>query len=76
MTVSLAIAGARTRGSGIDTLSEFENLLGSSFNDTLTGDAGANALQGGACNDMLNGGAGDDTSGRRHSATIPLSSMT
>ena len=40
-----------------DTLSGFENLLGSAFNDSLTGDANANTLTGGAGDDTLNPGA-------------------
>jgi Ca2+-binding RTX toxin-like protein len=44
-----------------DTISGFENLLGSVFNDTLTGDAGDNVIEGGAGADVLAGGAGDDT---------------
>jgi len=62
VTVSLALAAAQnTVGAGTDTLSNFENLLGSSFNDTLTGDGNANVIEGGAGNDVLNGGAGTDT---------------
>ncbi len=60
--VSLAISGAQdTGGAGTDTLSNFENLLGSNYNDTLTGDANANVLTGGAGNDTLIGGAGADS---------------
>ena len=60
--MSLAVATAQnTVGAGTDTLSEFENLIGSAFNDTLTGDAGNNVLTGGAGNDTLVGGLGDDT---------------
>ena len=44
-----------------DTLSSFENLLGSNFADTLTGNAGANRLDGGAGADTLDGGGGNDT---------------
>jgi len=44
-----------------DVISEFENILGSSFDDTLTGDAGANVLDGGAGDDRMEGGGGDDT---------------
>src|SRR5258706_15697760 len=52
VTVSLAIAGAQnTVGAGSDTLIGLENLTGSSFNDVLTGDAGANVLDGGAGTD-------------------------
>ncbi|PPK37740.1 hypothetical protein CD175_15880 [Pseudomonas laurylsulfatiphila] len=59
---SLAVTTAQaTGGSGSDTLLAFENLAGSNFNDTLTGNAAANTLSGGAGNDGLNGAAGNDT---------------
>ena len=62
VTVNLSIAGAQnTIGAGTDTLIGIENLTGSGFNDTLSGDAGANVLQGLAGNDVLNGKAGADT---------------
>ena len=62
VTVSLAIAGAQvTGGAGTDILSNFENLLGSDYNDTLTGNGSNNALNGGAGDDLLVGGAGADT---------------
>ena len=62
VTVSLAIATAQnTGGAGTDTISNFENLYGSQFNDTLTGNALNNLLHGGAGNDTINGGAGADT---------------
>ncbi len=52
VTVSLAAAGAQeTLGAGVDTLTGIENLTGSAFNDTLTGDAAANVLRGLAGND-------------------------
>lgn len=61
VTVSLATASAQnTGGAGTDTLSGFENLAGSDFNDTLTGGAGNNVLDGGAGDDVLDGGLGDD----------------
>ncbi|HWR04557.1 MAG TPA: cadherin-like domain-containing protein, partial [Humidesulfovibrio sp.] len=44
-----------------DSLQSIENVQGSGFGDTLTGDAGANRLEGGAGADSLYGGAGDDT---------------
>ena len=44
-----------------DTIVNFENVTGSSYNDTLTGSSGNNSLDGGAGNDSLNGGAGVDT---------------
>jgi Ca2+-binding RTX toxin-like protein len=43
-----------------DTLKGIENLIGSNFNDTLTGDAGGNTLDGGDGDDILSGGAGAD----------------
>jgi Ca2+-binding RTX toxin-like protein len=62
VTVSLASSGAQnTGGSGLDTLVSIEQLIGSDYADTLTGNAGANVLGGGAGDDTLNGGAGTDT---------------
>jgi Ca2+-binding RTX toxin-like protein len=59
VTVSLALQGSaqNTGSAGTDTLSGFQNLLGSAFNDTLTGDAAENSLYGGAGDDILNPGA-------------------
>jgi Ca2+-binding RTX toxin-like protein len=59
VTVSLALQGVGQNAvnAGTDTLSGFENLLGSGFNDSLTGDANANVLSGGAGDDTLNPGA-------------------
>ena len=39
---------------------DFEDLRGSNFNDTLTGDANANTLLGLGGNDTIEGGAGAD----------------
>ncbi len=62
VTVNLSLVAAQnTVGAGTDTLSGFESLTGSSFNDTLTGDGFNNTLDGGLGNDVLNGGAGTDT---------------
>lgn len=62
VAVSLAVATAQsTGGSGVDTLTGFENLTGSGFNDTLTGDGNANIMIGGAGNDTIDGGLGNDT---------------
>ena len=61
VTVNLSISGQQnTVGAGMDTLVSIENLIGSDYNDTLTGDGNANVLQGGLGNDVLNGGGGDD----------------
>ncbi|WP_164913505.1 M10 family metallopeptidase C-terminal domain-containing protein [Sphingomonas sp. UV9] len=76
VTVSLALQGAaqNTGTAGTDTLTGFENLVGSAFNDTLSGDAAANTVSGGAGDDtlatggnvggtvdLLDGGTGSDT---------------
>src|SRR5262249_14507830 len=62
VTVSLAITAAQnTGGAGTDTLSGFENLMGSAFGDVLTGSSGAKVLNGPAGNDTLKGGGGADT---------------
>jgi ELWxxDGT repeat protein len=45
----------------IDGASDFENVIGGSGNDTITGNALANNLNGGPGNDTLNGVAGSDT---------------
>ncbi len=47
-------------GAGNDTFSSIENLIGSDYNDTLTGNSGSNYLYGGAGNDTLSGGGGAD----------------
>lgn len=61
VTVNLG-AGTFSGGDAAgDSAINFENLLGSAFNDTLTGDAGTNLIDGGAGNDRLFGGDGADT---------------
>ncbi len=59
VNVNLA-TGQATGGAGNDTLIGIENVTGSRHNDTLVGNAAANALAGGAGNDTLDGGLGDD----------------
>lgn len=62
VTVDLNIAVAQsTGGAGSDTLSSIENLIGSNFNDTLSGTSGANVLSGGAGGDSIYGREGDDS---------------
>ncbi len=53
--------GAVSGGAGNDTLTVIEHLIGSGFNDQLTGSTAANLLNGGAGNDSLFGGNGADT---------------
>ena len=58
----LAITDAQdTGGAGMDKVINVENLIGSSYNDHLSGDAGDNVLTGGAGNDVLDGRGGSDT---------------
>ena len=65
VTVSLAEALAgiaqATVGSGSDTLSNFDKLVGSRYSDTLTAATAASTLDGGAGNDTLTGVGGNDT---------------
>jgi Ca2+-binding RTX toxin-like protein len=61
VTVNLA-TGVNTGGDAAgDTLTSIENLIGSAYADSLTGDGGNNVLTGGAGADTLNGAAGSDT---------------
>ena len=54
VSVSLSITVAQaTVGAGSDTVSQFENLTGSAFNDTLSGSNGVNVLNGGLGVDTL-----------------------
>lgn len=59
--VNLTIVGAQNTGEGLDELVSIENILGSDFNDILTGDAGANTLWGNLGVDQLKGGGSGDT---------------
>ena len=63
-TVAVAVNLATGRGSGGsaegDTLVNIENVYGSYYNDTLTGNDAANLLQGLEGHDVLKGGGGDD----------------
>jgi Ca2+-binding RTX toxin-like protein len=61
---SITASGGDAQGDGVS--GTIENLIGSAFDDTLTGDfmgAGVtdNRLDGGTGNDTLNGGVGNDT---------------
>ena len=61
VTVDLTSGEASGGDAEGDVFSGFENIIGSSHNDTLTGDTGANTLSAGAGNDSLNGGWGNDS---------------
>lgn len=61
VTASLALQGAaQVTGIGSMTITNVEGLSGTSFGDTLTGDAAANGLYGAGGDDVLSGGAGND----------------
>jgi len=60
VSVSLTTASASDGWGGTDALSFIENIRGSDFNDTLTGDAGSNDIEGRAGDDSLVGGNGGD----------------
>ncbi len=72
VTINLATTTPQnTIGAGVDTLTAIENLIGSRFNDKLTGDGADNIIEGGAGNDLLSGGtnaAGGDTASYAHAA--------
>lgn len=56
--------GSNTASGGAaqgDSISNFENLVGSNYNDTLTGSSGANSISGLNGDDLIEGGAGADT---------------
>ncbi len=46
---------------GSDTITNFENVVGSNLDDIITGSSVDNSLSGGAGDDTLSGGAGNDT---------------
>jgi serralysin len=61
VTVNLGLAGGQaTGGAGTDTISGFENLTGSTHDDTLSGNGAVNTVEGLAGNDTLNGRGGND----------------
>jgi Ca2+-binding RTX toxin-like protein len=62
VSVNLSNAGVNaTGGAGNDTLTNFENIIGSNLNDILTGDGASNTIEGGLGNDTLDGNGGLDT---------------
>ena len=63
VTLTLGAAGVKTVAAGIsgaDTVVNIENLIGSDYNDTLSGNAGVNVIHGGEGSDVLNGMGGND----------------
>ncbi|MEJ7928095.1 VCBS domain-containing protein [Sphingobium sp. AN641] len=61
-TINLSLTSSQTISSGdVDTITNVENAIGGSGNDTITGSTGNNVLAGNGGNDTLNGGSGNDT---------------
>lgn len=61
VSIDLNIQGGVKAQSNGDHLSGFENVVGTDFGDTLTGDHRSNIIDGGLGDDTISGGAGDDT---------------
>lgn len=61
VTVDLADQSQNGGLAATDTYTNIQGIIGSGFNDTLTGDAGDNVIDGGAGADTMSGGAGNDT---------------
>ena len=66
LTASLTNPSTNTGYAAGDTYNSIENLIGSAFDDKLTGDSNNNVLEGGAGKDQLNGGNGVDTASYEH----------
>jgi Ca2+-binding RTX toxin-like protein len=60
-TVNASLLAGGATGQGTDTLTDFDNLTGSSQGDVLIGDANANALLGGSGADQITGGGSADS---------------
>ena len=60
VTVNLATGFVLEGAFQTDAITGFERLIGSTFDDFLVGDAGANTVSGGAGDDLLEGGLGRD----------------
>ncbi len=60
ITVNLLNGTAANGYGGTDSLQQIENVIGSAFADTMTGDNGNNTLYGNDGDDVLSGGNGND----------------
>jgi Ca2+-binding RTX toxin-like protein len=58
--IQVNLAAGTAKGDGHDTLSEFEDVVGSPQGDTIVGDGEDNRLDGGVGDDTLTGGGGHD----------------
>lgn len=79
VTVSLTDFGGSASGWGTDSLNGFENIIGSSFNDTLSGDSASNTITGNGGKDTITGNGGSDKFDYRtlsHSALATFDRIT
>ena len=61
---------------GSDTFTGVNRVIGSNFNDTITGDGNDNVIEGGPGNDTLDGGGGNDTASyQRAGGSVTVSLM-
>lgn len=60
VTINLSTNSISGGDAANDTISSIENIIGSAFNDSLTGNSSANTINGGSGNDSLSGGVGSD----------------
>jgi Ca2+-binding RTX toxin-like protein len=68
--------GSSSGADGADTLIDVEGLVGSDFDDVLTGNSSANILGGRLGADTLNGGAGLDTAEYRYAEAGVVATLT
>jgi Ca2+-binding RTX toxin-like protein len=59
--VTVDLSSGMGFATGVDTLVDFQNITGSQFDDTLTGDAGPNVIDGLGGTDVCTGNGGTDT---------------
>lgn len=71
--VTVLLASGGTAGDALgDQYISIENIIGSAYADTLTGDAGDNVIEGGAGADIIDGGAGNDTVSYEHAHSVDV----